>query len=104
MEMIQEEHGFYNPYPFQPQSATTIPTAPLGTVDDHADPYIQQEQVETQPTGHPSGPLPAPYAPMPPVPPQKRKGRTGLIVIIVLVLAIIFGLALFAAGWEYASN
>ncbi len=102
--MIQEEHGFYNPYQFQPQSAATIPTAPLGTVDDYAGAYVLQEQIEAQPNSHPSGPLPAPYPPMPPVPPKKRPGRTGLIVIIVLVLAIIFGLALFAAGWEYASN
>ncbi len=105
--MIQEEHGFYNPYPFQPQSAATIPTAPLGTVDNYPDTSVSSEQVEVQPNSHPSGPLPAPYPsmpPIPPVPPRKRPGRTGLIVIIVLVLAIIFGLALFAAGWEYASN
>lgn len=105
--MIQEEHGFYNPYPFQPQSAATIPTAALGTVDDYAGIPIPSEQVEAQPTSHPSGPLPAPYppySPMPPVPPQKRPGRTGLIVIIVLVVTLIFGLALFAAGWEYASH
>ncbi|MHB8600508.1 MAG: S1C family serine protease [Ktedonobacteraceae bacterium] len=102
--MIQEEHGFYNPYPFQPQSAATIPTAPLGTVDNYAGAYVPQEQIEAQPTSHPSGPLPAPYPSMPPMPPQKRPGRTGLIVIIVLVLAIIFGMGLFAAGWEYASN
>ena len=102
--MIQEEHGFYTPYPFQPQSASTALTAPLGTVDDYPDTHVPSEQIETQPDSHPSGPLPAPYPPMPPVPPQKRPGRTGLIVIIVLVLAIIFGLALFAAGWEYAYN
>lgn len=108
--MIQEEHGFYNPYPFQPQSAATIPTAPLGTVDDYAGAYVPQEQIEAQPTSHPSGPLPTPYPsyppypPMSPMPPQKRPRRAGLIVIIVLVLAIIFGLALFAAGWEYANN
>ncbi|MEO8973826.1 MAG: trypsin-like peptidase domain-containing protein [Ktedonobacteraceae bacterium] len=102
--MIQEEHGFYNSYPFQPQSAATIPTAPLRTVNDYAGAPVPSEQIETQPTSHPSGPLPAPYPPMSPMPPQKRPGRTGLIVIIVLVVTLIFGLALFAAGWEYASH
>ena len=104
--MIQEEHGFYSSYPFQTENEATTPTAPLGTID--TSPSL--EQVRVQPPDHPSGPLPVPYSPMPPiqpvqpVPPKKRPGRTGLIVIIVLVLAIIFGLALFAAGWEYAYN
>ncbi|HLX41651.1 MAG TPA: hypothetical protein VKR42_14050, partial [Ktedonobacteraceae bacterium] len=109
--MIQEEHGFYNPYPFQPQNTSSVPTAPLGTIDDYAGTYGSQEQVEAQPNSHPSGPLPAsyppysPYSPMPPtppMPPQKRPVRTGIIVLITLVVAIIFGLGLFAAGWEYA--
>lgn len=108
--MIQEEHGFYNPYPFQPQNMSSTPTAPLGTVDDYTGKYIPNEQVEAQPNSHPSGPLPAPYppySPMPPTsptPPHKRSVRTGTVVLITLIVALIFGIALFAAGWEYAYN
>ncbi|HLJ32688.1 MAG TPA: trypsin-like peptidase domain-containing protein [Ktedonobacteraceae bacterium] len=102
--MIQEEHGFYNSYPFQSQDSSSAPTAPLGTVSEYTGTHVPSKQVETQLDSHPSGPLPAPNSPMSPIPPQKRPGRTALIVIIILVLAIIFGLALFAAGWEYAYN
>ncbi len=98
--MIQEEHGLYTSYPFQTESDATIPTAPLSAID--TSPSL--EQVKVQPPNYPSGPLPPSYPPVQPLPPKKRTSRTGLIVIIVLILAIIFGLALFAAGWEYAYN
>ena len=96
--MIQEEHGFYE-YPFLPQGASS---PSIGTIENdqtgNVPPYTPQ------PSGHPSGPLPAYTPPTPPMPPQKRSGYTGTIVMITLMIAIVFGLVLFAAGWEFANT
>ena len=101
--MIQEEHGFYQ-YPFLSQGASS---APVGIADNYPVARVPPEQDASQPFSYPSGPPPEPtppISPMPPTPPQKRSGRTGTIVMITLVIAIIFGLGLFAAGWEFAST
>lgn len=96
--MIQEEHGFYQ-YPFLPPGASS---PSVGTIENYQTGNIPP--YTPQPFGHPSGPLPAYTPPTPPMPPQKRSGHTGTIVMITLMIAIIFGLVLFAAGWEFANT
>jgi S1-C subfamily serine protease len=96
--MIQEEHGFYQ-YPFLPPGTSS---SSVGTVDN--DQTGNVPSYTPQPSGYPSGPLPVYTPPTPPTPPQKRSGHTGTIVIITLMIAIIFGLVLFAAGWEFANT
>lgn len=58
----------------------------------------------TAPEPYESGPYPTPTPPA--TPPRRTSGglRTGTAIVLTLLLAVVFGLLLFAAGWQFGRS